>query len=351
LTYAVGPWGAALALAVAATLAGAWVLALATRSTGSQSLGGVGRVLVDLALPALACAGTAIALTRLGLGDGWRGFATVSSAGIAAYLLALLVLGRGDLERELSGAIAESLRRLPGRGAAALRGRARRHRRLRSGAYLVLELRHALADTPRRSKLTSLMAYEQRSDPWGYGSEWGPRHLELTERLLIQAVNEGRQRCALDIGCGEGWVTELLIPRYDEILAVDISSVALDRARLRCGGVPNVRFERWDILDGSALGEFDLVLAMGVLEVFRRPRALRRARLRILEALAPGGHLLVTTTKQNPVIENALWSAPLVRGSRQVDRFLRASGRLEIRAQEESDTHRLTLYRFGGPRR
>lgn len=192
------------------------------------------------------------------------------------------------------------------------------------------------------------MAYEQRPDPWGYGSEWGPRHLELTERLLIQAANEGRQHCALDIGCGEGWVTELLIPRYDEILAVDISSVALDRARLRCGGVPNVRFERWDILNGNALGEFDLVLAMGVLEVFRRPRALRQARLRILEALAPGGHLLVTTTKQNPVIENALWSAPLVRGSRQVDRFLRASGRLEIRAQEESDTHRLTLYRFGG---
>ena len=343
---AFGPWGAALALAVAATLAATWILALAARVIGEQAVELVGRAITGLAWPAVACAGVASGLTGLGVGEGWLGLATVGLAGIAAYLMVFLVLDRGDLEREVAAALTGWLQRLPARGAAGLRAQARRSHPLRSAAYLATELRAAAADTPRRSKSASLAAYEERLDPWGYGSEWGPRHLELTERLLTVAASEGRDRSALDIGCGEGWVTELLIPRYEEILAVDISSVALERARLRCGAAPHARFERWDVLEGTSLGEFDLVLAMGVLEVFRRPRALRRARLRILGALAPGGHLLVTTTKQNPLVENARWSASLVRGSRQIDRFLRASGRLERRAIEESDTHALTLYRL-----
>jgi SAM-dependent methyltransferase len=333
---AFGPWGAALALTLAAMLAAAWVLVLAARITKTQPLELVRTVGADLAWPTLACAGVAIALIGLGLGEGWFGLALVGLAGIAAYVIAFVVLGHGGLEREVAGA---------------LKGSLRRHERLRSAAYLAIELRDVAADTPRRSRSASLAAYEHRSDPWGYGSEWGPRHLKLTERLLTRAATEGRDGCALDIGCGEGWATELLIPRYRDVLAVDISTLALERARVRCGGAAHVRFERWDIFRGDSLGEFDLVLAMGVLEVFRRPRALRRARRRIIEALAPGGHLLVTTTKQNPLVENARWSAGLVRGSRGIDRFLRASGQLERRAQEESDTHVLTLYRLAGSSR
>jgi O-antigen/teichoic acid export membrane protein/SAM-dependent methyltransferase len=329
--FAFGPWGAALALAVAATLAAVGVLALAARFTRTAAAELVGPAAAGLAWPTLACAGVTIALTALGVGEGWLGLALVGLAGTAAYVIAFGLLGRGSLEQEIVGSLTGSLRR---------------HERLRSAAYLAIELRDAAADTPRRRRSASLAAYEQRSDPWGYGSEWGPRHLELTERLLTLAASEGRDRRALDLGCGEGWATELLIPRYREVLAVDISEVALERARLRCGDASHVRFERWDIFEGDSLGEFDLVLAMGVLEVFRRPRALQRARLRVMEALAPGGFLLVTTTKQNPLVENARWSAALVRGSRGIDRFLRASGRLERRAQEESDTHALTLYRL-----
>ena len=61
--------------------------------------------------------------------------------------------------------------------------------------------------------------------------------------------------------------------------------------------------------------------------------------------------MLVTTTKQNPIVEGARWSAALIRGSRQIDRFLRASGRLELRAQAASDTHTLALYRLAAPTR
>lgn len=351
LAFAFGPAGAALALAVAVGVATISVLKVAGRVTGRSIPALLMPAVADLMWPGLACAAVVSVVLVLGVGDGWSGLAAVGAAGVAAYLAVFFVLGRGDLEREVLKALVRSIKRLRLRTRTVTRRRLRRHRRLRSAAYLVTELGAAATDTRRRNRSASLAAYEQRPDPWGYQTDWGRRHRKLTERLLTVAEREGRVGCALDIGCGEGWITELLIPRYEQILAVDISPVALERAERRSGGAPNVRFERWDVVTGPRLGQFDLVLVMGVLEVFRRPRALRRVRRRILEASAPGGYLLVSTTKQNPVVEGAPWSAVLVRGSRQVDRFLRASGRLEVRAHEESDTHVLTLYRVIGSAR
>jgi SAM-dependent methyltransferase len=244
----------------------------------------------------------------------------------------------------VAGAIIWSGRRLRERVDRSLRRWLRRHPNVRSGVYLAIELGKAATDTLGHNRSAALTAYE-RPDPWNYGTSWGKAHLDLNESLIELAASEGRIPRALDIGCGEGWFTERLLSRCRKIVAVDISPVALERARRRCGDAPHVHFERWDLFNGRDLGEFDLVLALGVLELFRRPRAVRRARRRIIESLAPGGQLLVTTTKQNPVVEHAGWSTVLVRGSLEVDRFLRRSGQLEVRAQAESDTHRMTLYR------
>jgi hypothetical protein len=83
---------------------------------------------------------------------------------------------------------------------------------------------------------------------------------------------------------------------------------------------------------------------MGVLELFLRPVPLRRARRTVIDMVLPSGYLLVTTTKQAPVVERARWSAVLVRGAYQIDRFLCANGRLVRVAKEETATHLLTLY-------
>jgi O-antigen/teichoic acid export membrane protein/SAM-dependent methyltransferase len=350
LVLALGPRGAALALAAAAALAAASVLTLGARISRRRVVDLLRPAVAGLAWPALACAIVAGAMTALDFGDGWAPLAAVGGASLAAYLAAFVVLGRGDWEREVAETVVRPIRRLRARVAARLRSRLRRHPRLRSAAYLAIALRETAADTLGRNRSASLAAYEQ-PDPWGYGTEWGARHVKLTDSLIELAVREGPVRRALDIGCGEGWFTERLLSRSEEVVAVDISPVALERARRRCGGAPHVHFERWDLFEGESLGKFDLVLALGVLELFRRPRLVRRARRRILETLAPGSRLIVTTTKQSPVVENACWSAALVRGSVQVDRFLRASGRLELRAQAESETHTTTLYRLAGPTR
>jgi 2-polyprenyl-3-methyl-5-hydroxy-6-metoxy-1,4-benzoquinol methylase len=149
---------------------------------------------------------------------------------------------------------------------------------------------------------------------------------------------------AIDVGCGEGWMTERLARRCAEVLAVDLSPVALARARERCGAADGVRFANWDLLRDRPPGEFDLVVAMGVLEVFRRPTAVRLARRRVIDLIKPGGHLIVSTTKQSPVVEGSRWASRLGRGGRPTDAALRASGRLIWCEEAESETHLLTLY-------
>ena len=56
----------------------------------------------------------------------------------------------------------------------------------------------------------------------------------------------------LEIGCSYGEATSLLAKRAKEVLAVDVSGDALERARGRWAGLGNVRFEKVDALRSSA---------------------------------------------------------------------------------------------------
>ncbi|GGM97515.1 RNA methyltransferase [Thermus composti] len=69
-------------------------------------------------------------------------------------------------------------------------------------------------------------------------------------------------RRALELYAGSGLLSLLLAPRYQEVVAVEISKEAvrrgeMDRKRL---GVENVRFLRTDARKAEALGAFDLVV-------------------------------------------------------------------------------------------
>ncbi|GAB5603533.1 RsmD family RNA methyltransferase [Thermus sp. FJN-A] len=67
---------------------------------------------------------------------------------------------------------------------------------------------------------------------------------------------------ALELYAGSGLLSLLLAPRYEEVVAVEISKEAVrrgeaDRKRL---GVENVRFHRGDAREAARLGAFDLVV-------------------------------------------------------------------------------------------
>jgi 2-polyprenyl-3-methyl-5-hydroxy-6-metoxy-1,4-benzoquinol methylase len=189
--------------------------------------------------------------------------------------------------------------------------------------------------------------YEQ-IDPWGYTTPWGSTHLRVTAELLDGERSGAPFSRAFEVGCGEGFVTELLAARCESVLATDVVPAALERASQRLSGRQHVRFQTWDLLRDPAPGRYDLVVVMGVLECFTRRREFRSSRREILEMLEPGGYLLVTTTLQHPVVERSRWARWLLRGSEAIHGFLMASGQLTLCRSGSTPTHRFTLYRKSG---
>lgn len=84
-------------------------------------------------------------------------------------------------------------------------------------------------------------------------------------RDLLAAVPTADVRVAVDIGCGPGNSTEMLLARFPHatVSGLDNSLDMLDAARKR---LPNMRFEQVDIASWSDQGPFDLILANAVLQ-------------------------------------------------------------------------------------
>jgi predicted TPR repeat methyltransferase len=98
---------------------------------------------------------------------------------------------------------------------------------------------------------------------WSKGDFWAIESSAYEqERLnvLIGTVADRRYRRALEIGCGGGAFTRLLSDVADEVVGVDISEAAIERARNVVG--ENVKLRVADAVshDWRAEGEFDLIV-------------------------------------------------------------------------------------------
>ena len=78
--------------------------------------------------------------------------------------------------------------------------------------------------------------YRAEPDPWRY--ETSDYEREKYERTLLE-VPEVAVR-ALEIGCSIGVFTEMLATRCREVVAIDFSATALERARQRTLGLRGV---------------------------------------------------------------------------------------------------------------
>ena len=108
-------------------------------------------------------------------------------------------------------------------------------------------------------------------------------------RDLLSAVETTRVKRAIDLGCGPGNSTELLVDRFPtaEVSGLDSSADMIEAARKR---LPGLRFDLGGIATWDAAGPFDVILANAVLQWLPDHEALMP---RLIGKLADGGALAV----------------------------------------------------------
>jgi len=143
----------------------------------------------------------------------------------------------------------------------------------------------------------SLYANAPENDPWASGSPaflYQRRKYESVAALIPQ----GRYRRALDLGCGAGLFSKRLTDIADEVVGVDVSSVAVGIAISRAKDVPNLHFARGDVLElpSSWDGSFDLITILDTLYYLPPPiedGLLKALASRLARLLSPKGLLVL----------------------------------------------------------
>jgi len=125
----------------------------------------------------------------------------------------------------------------------------------------------------------------------------------VAQRLGPSALGE-----VLEVGCAEGAFTVELAKCSRSVTACDISAVACARAAQRCSGYANISLRHCDIVKASIGGPYDLILAMAVLEGIFGLKRLRRAVIKLVEAIRPGGFLVVNVFDLPGELQRAWWA-------------------------------------------
>jgi SAM-dependent methyltransferase len=132
--------------------------------------------------------------------------------------------------------------------------------------------------------------HARRDDPWGVTTRWYERRKRA---LVLASLPDERLGRVLEIGCSIGVVTEQLALRADSVLAVDVSSVAVERARERLAAQPHVRVEVADVSAGLPQGDHGLdLVVLGEVGYYLSPEALGALLVDVDRVLAPGGSLV-----------------------------------------------------------
>jgi SAM-dependent methyltransferase len=118
-------------------------------------------------------------------------------------------------------------------------------------------------------------------------------YYEEIAQIYEQLLPGLRGRKVLEIGCGTGRNTRFLVQQGAEVVGIDFSAQAIERARKRFeGGGPEFRVRSIFALDDIA--QYDIALSWGTLTIACRTAGqLADALGRFRRALSPGGRILL----------------------------------------------------------
>jgi 2-polyprenyl-3-methyl-5-hydroxy-6-metoxy-1,4-benzoquinol methylase len=109
-------------------------------------------------------------------------------------------------------------------------------------------------------KISDLENWHSKEDPWGYFNNDDDKK---RKEILLKEIPNKSYKNVLDIGCGQGFVTNDL--PGENIIGVDISKNAIDFANLHL--TDHVKYEVGSIFEIDKLFDkkFDLIVITGVL--------------------------------------------------------------------------------------
>jgi 2-polyprenyl-3-methyl-5-hydroxy-6-metoxy-1,4-benzoquinol methylase len=139
----------------------------------------------------------------------------------------------------------------------------------------------------------------------------------------------------LEIGCAEGLFTEQLAPRSNRLVACDISMVACERTAERCRAFPQLNVGRLDLDSETISGQYDVVLAMDVLEFIHGHRRIQRVVEKLAGAVRPGGLLLVSICRLPEEWRHRWWMTLFPEGADNVLPYFRRRPDLRPVHEEE----------------
>lgn len=122
-------------------------------------------------------------------------------------------------------------------------------------------------------------------DPWGLQTSAYER---AKRAATLAALGKRRFVTGLEVGCAFGVLTEELAPRCDRLIALDVSEVALARARARLGGQANIVFLHAEVPRDWPQECFDCMVWSEVL-YFLSAEEIVRCSAAAREAILPDG--------------------------------------------------------------
>lgn len=342
--HRIGLQGAAWGFLASMTVRSMTLLVLASRE-GQVGLFSLLRgSLKGIYIPAAACGAVTWGVLSAPWHGGWLSLITASFAGGMAYVTALHFGGARPEERVLAREVLLSPFTL-------VRFTWRSLRRLqhqigpRYRAYIFLEcVYRVLTYKPERVTARLEELFANKEDPY---HTFGPESQERYgyELAMLDSVRGGDKfKRALEIGCAEGVFTEALAPRCESLVALDNSPSALGRARKRCAHLDHVQLQQYDMRTDPLPGTFDMIIvvALGNLVL---PSEYRKVCAAIVDALRPGGYLLVGEVRGREVYENARWAKWFFMGGKWVLKHIGENPALKKIGEYNLDLWMHTLFK------
>jgi O-antigen/teichoic acid export membrane protein/SAM-dependent methyltransferase len=200
-------------------------------------------------------------------------------------------------------------------------------------------LRKELQYSERKNRYETM--YQSQADPWNYHSSQYEKQ-KYSEMLLL--LPKERFDSAIELGCSEGAFTKDLARRCNQVIALDISETALERARTENAELKNIKFHQMDIVTDSISVTADLICCGEILNLIPSRRHLEAVIRKISGSLRHNGFLLIANLHLLPDDRKGVWLGDIAFSSVEIQRMIARITSLKVVKEIDTNEYRITLY-------